>query len=152
AGRGFCAGQDLNDRAVAPGATAPDLGISIERYYAPLVRSLRALPLPVLCAVNGVAAGAGANLALACDLVIAIESASFIEPFCKLGLVPDTGGSYFLPRLVGTARALGLALLGDKLSAAQAASWGLIWKCVPDDAFAGEVETLSRQLAQAPTR
>src|SRR5439155_26436891 len=122
-GRGFCAGQDLGDRAVAPGDAPVDLGASIERNYKPLVLGLRALPLPVVCAVNGVAAGAGANLALACDLVIAAKSASFIEPFCKLGLVPDTGGSYFLPRLVGTARALGLALLGDKLSAAQAANW-----------------------------
>jgi 2-(1,2-epoxy-1,2-dihydrophenyl)acetyl-CoA isomerase len=128
-----------------------DLGDSVERYYAPLVRRLRALPLPVVCAVNGVAAGAGANLALACDLVIAKRSASFIEPFCKLGLLPDTGGTYFLPRLVGTARALGLAMLGDKLTATQAAEWGLIWRCVDDDAFAEEVEKLIAHLAAAPT-
>ena len=115
-GRGFCAGQDLNDRAVAPGQAA-DLGESVEKNYAPLVKAIRALPIPVIAAVNGVAAGAGCNFALACDLVIATESASFLQPFCKLGLIPDTGGSYFLPRLVGTQRAMGLALLGDKLSA-----------------------------------
>jgi 2-(1,2-epoxy-1,2-dihydrophenyl)acetyl-CoA isomerase len=151
AGRGFCAGQDLGDRAVAPGGEAVDLGKSVELYYAPLVLSLRTLPLPVVCAVNGVAAGAGANLALACDLVIATRSANFIEPFCKLGLVPDTGGTYFLPRLVGTARAMGLAMLGDKLSAQQAADWGLIWKCVDDNAFATETEALLRLLSTAPT-
>ena len=121
AGRGFCAGQDLGDRAVAPGEAPVDLGASIERNYKPLVLGLRALPLPVVCAVNGVAAGAGVNLALACDIVIAAKSASFIQAFCKLGLVPDAGGTYFLPRLVGHARALGLSLLGEKLSAEQAA-------------------------------
>ncbi|MCS6996558.1 MAG: 2-(1,2-epoxy-1,2-dihydrophenyl)acetyl-CoA isomerase PaaG [Casimicrobiaceae bacterium] len=151
AGRAFCAGQDLNDRAVAPGGEPPDLGASIEEHYAPLVLRLRRMPLPVIAAVNGVAAGAGANLALACDLVIAAESASFIEPFCKLGLIPDTGGSYFLPRLIGRARALGLALLGDKLSARQAAEWGLIWECVPDADFAARVDTLAAQLAAGPT-
>src|SRR3954471_8732812 len=123
AGRGFCAGQDLSDRAVAPGAAPVDLGDSIDRNYKPLVLALRALPFPVICAVNGVAAGAGANLALACDIVIAAKSASFIEAFCKLGLIPDTGGTYFLPHLVGTARAMGLALLGDKLSAEQPMQW-----------------------------
>ncbi|HEX2390578.1 MAG TPA: enoyl-CoA hydratase-related protein, partial [Casimicrobiaceae bacterium] len=116
-GRGFCAGQDLSDRAVAPDAAPVDLGASIEQNYRPLVLALRALPLPVVCAVNGVAAGAGANIALACDIVIAARSASFIQAFCRIGLVPDSGGTYFLPRLVGTARAMGLALLGDKLSA-----------------------------------
>ena len=146
AGRGFCAGQDLADPEVTD-----DLGATVERDYAPLVRSIRALPLPVVCAVNGVAAGAGANLALACDIVIAKQSASFIEPFCKLGLIPDTGGTYFLPRLAGTARAMGLAMLGEKISAQQAADWGLIWKCVADDVFAGEVEALVAQLAAAPT-
>jgi 2-(1,2-epoxy-1,2-dihydrophenyl)acetyl-CoA isomerase len=151
AGRGFCTGQDLGDRAVAPGSEAVDLGESVERFYAPLVRRLRALPLPVVCAVNGVAAGAGANLALACDLVLAKRSASFLQPFCKLGLLPDTGGTYFLPRLVGTARAMGLAMLGEKLSAQQAADWGLIWRCVEDDAFAGEIEVLLEHLASAPT-
>jgi 2-(1,2-epoxy-1,2-dihydrophenyl)acetyl-CoA isomerase len=151
AGRGFCAGQDLADRAVAPGDAPVDLGESVEKWYAPLVRTLRALPMPVVCAVNGVAAGAGANLALACDIVIAAKSASFIEPFCRLGLIPDTGGTYFLPRLVGTARAMGLAMLGDKLSAEQAMAWGLIWKCVDDAALAQEVDGLAKQLAQAPT-
>src|SRR5690349_22796897 len=108
AGRGFCAGQDLSDRAVAPGESPVDLGASIENNYRPLVLAFRALPMPVVCAVNGVAAGAGANLALACDIVIATKSAAFIQAFCKIGLVPDSGGTFFLPRLVGTARALGL--------------------------------------------
>jgi 2-(1,2-epoxy-1,2-dihydrophenyl)acetyl-CoA isomerase len=152
AGRGFCAGQDLNDRAVAPDGAAPDLGESIERNYKPLVLALRALPLPVIAAVNGVAAGAGANLALACDLVVAARSASFVQAFSRLGLVPDTGGTWFLPRLAGTARALGLALLGEKLPAEQAAAWGLIWRCVDDGELAAVVEGLARQLAVAPTR
>ena len=152
AGRGFCAGQDLSDRAVAPGAAPVDLGASIENNYRPLVLALRALPLPVVCAVNGVAAGAGANIALACDLVIATRSASFIQPFCKLGLVPDSGGTYFLPRLVGTARALGLAMTAEKLSAAQAADWGLIWQCVDDAEFSATVDALLQHFAQAPTR
>jgi 2-(1,2-epoxy-1,2-dihydrophenyl)acetyl-CoA isomerase len=152
AGRGFCAGQDLSDRAVAPGGAPVDLGASIEQNYRPLVLALRALPMPVVCAVNGVAAGAGANLALACDIVIATKSAAFVQAFCKIGLVPDSGGTYFLPRLVGAARAMGLALLGDKILAEQAAAWGLIWKCVDDAQFAETVEALVAQLAQAPTR
>ena len=152
AGRGFCAGQDLNDRAVAPGGTAPDLAASIEKFYKPLVLALRALPLPVIAGVNGVAAGAGANLALACDLVIAGRSASFVQSFAKLGLVPDSGGTWFLPRLVGTARAMGLALLAEKLSAEQAAAWGLIWRCVEDHELAQVVGELAGQLAAAPTR
>ena len=152
AGRGFCAGQDLGDRAVAPGQAPVDLGASIDRYYGPMVLKLRRLPVPVICAVNGVAAGAGANLTLACDIVIAARSASFIEPFCKLGLLPDTGGTYFLPRLVGTARAMGLALLGDRLTAEQAAAWGMIWKCVDDEKLAAEVDALARHFAAAPTR
>jgi 2-(1,2-epoxy-1,2-dihydrophenyl)acetyl-CoA isomerase len=151
AGRAFCAGQDLADRSVAPGAAPPDLGESIERYYGPLVLALRRLPIPVLCAVNGAAAGAGANIALACDIVIAARSASFLEAFCKLGLLPDTGGTYFLPRLLGQARATGLAMLGDKLSAEQAAAWGLIWKCVDDDQLAAETDALARNFASAPT-
>ena len=121
AGRGFCAGQDLADRAVAPGAEPVDIGASIERNYKPLVLALQALPIPVVCAVNGVAAGAGANIALACDIVVAARSASFIQAFSKIGLIPDAGGTYFLPRLIGTARAMGLAMFGDKLSAQQAA-------------------------------
>jgi 2-(1,2-epoxy-1,2-dihydrophenyl)acetyl-CoA isomerase len=152
AGRGFCAGQDLSDRAVAPGSEPVDLGASIERNYKPLVLSLRALPLPVVCAVNGVAAGAGANIALACDIVVAATSASFIQAFSKIGLVPDSGGTYFLPRLVGSARAMGLAMLGDKLSAEQAAAWGLIWKCVDDVEFPATVEALVQQLSTAATR
>jgi 2-(1,2-epoxy-1,2-dihydrophenyl)acetyl-CoA isomerase len=152
AGRGFCAGQDLNDRAVAPGGAAPDLAASIEKYYKPLVLALRALPLPVIAAVNGVAAGAGANIALACDLVIAARSASFVQAFAKLGLIPDSGGTWFLPRLVGSARALGLALLGEKLSAEQAAAWGLIWRCVEDAELAAVVDELARHFATAPTR
>src|SRR5712675_926248 len=152
AGRGFCAGQDLGDRAVAPGARGVDLGESIDKYYKPLVLALHTLPMPVIAAVNGVAAGAGANIALACDLVIAARSASFVQAFAKLGLVPDSGGSWFLPRLIGTARALGLALLGEKLSAEQAAAWGLIWRCVDDAELAGVVDALARQLAVAPTR
>jgi len=152
AGRGFCAGQDLGDRAVAPGDAPVDLGASIERNYKPLVLGMRALPLPVVCAVNGVAAGAGANLALACDLVVAAKSATFIQAFCKLGLVPDSGGTYFLPRLVGHARALGLSLLGDKLTAEQAAQWGLIWQCVEDAELPAVTEKLLAHFAQAPTR
>lgn len=151
AGRGFCAGQDLGDRAVAPGGKGVDLGESIEKYYKPLVLALRNLPMPVIAAVNGVAAGAGANIALACDLVIATRSASFVQSFSKLGLVPDSGGTWFLPRAVGNARALGLALLGDKLPAEQAAQWGLIWRCVEDAEFKETVDALAKQLAVAPT-
>jgi 2-(1,2-epoxy-1,2-dihydrophenyl)acetyl-CoA isomerase len=150
-GRAFCAGQDLADRAVAPGAEPVDLGASIERNYRPLVLALRSLPLPVVCAVNGVAAGAGANIALACDIVIAAKSASFIQAFSKIGLIPDSGGTYFLPRLVGTARAIGLAMLGERLIAEQAAEWGLIWQCVDDSELHGTVEKLLRTLAGAPT-
>jgi len=152
AGRGFCAGQDLADRAVAPGDAPIDLGASIENNYRPLVLALRALALPVVCAVNGVAAGAGANVALACDIVVATRSASFLQAFCRIGLVPDAGGTFLLPRLVGSARAMGLAMLGDKLTAEQAEQWGLIWKCVDDAQFASTVEALVEQLAQAPTR
>ena len=152
AGRGFCAGQDLGDRAVAPGGQGVDLGESIDKYYKPLVLALRTLPMPVIAAVNGVAAGAGANIALACDLVIATRAASFIQSFSKLGLVPDSGGTWLLPRLLGNARAMGLALLADKLSAEQAAQWGLIWRCVDDNEFKQTVDSLAQQLALAPTR
>ena len=152
AGRGFCAGQDLGDRQVMAAGTRADLGESIERNYKPLVLALRSLGLPTVAAVNGVAAGAGASLALACDLVVAASSASFIQAFSKLGLVPDSGATWFLPRLVGRARALGLAMLGERLSAADAADWGLIWRCVDDAAFAGFVDGLARSLAAAPTR
>ncbi len=152
AGRGFCAGQDLGDRAVDPGAAPVDLGDSIERFYKPLILALRELPMPTLAAVNGVAAGAGANIALACDLVFAARSASFIQSFSKIGLVPDCGGTWWLPRLLGPARAMGLALTGEKLSAEQAEAWGLIWKCVDDDALMATVTALARQLAAGPTR
>ena len=152
AGRAFCAGQDLSDRAVAPGAAPVDLGASIEDNYRPLVLSIRNLPLPVVCAVNGVAAGAGANIALACDIVIAAKSASFVQAFSKIGLIPDSGGTYLLPRLVGTARAMGLSVFGDKLPAEQAASWGLIWRCVDDAELPATVDAILKQLASAPTR
>ncbi|MGH8853772.1 MAG: 2-(1,2-epoxy-1,2-dihydrophenyl)acetyl-CoA isomerase PaaG [Telluria sp.] len=152
AGRGFCAGQDLQDRAVEPGAKGVDLGESVEKFYAPLVLTLKSLPMPVICAVNGVAAGAGANLALACDIVLAAKSASFIEAFCKLGLIPDTGGTWHLPRLIGQARATGLAMLGDKLSAEKAEQWGLIWACVPDDALMDQAMAMAAHFASAPTR
>jgi 2-(1,2-epoxy-1,2-dihydrophenyl)acetyl-CoA isomerase len=151
AGRGFCAGQDLNDRSVAPGGEAPDLGHSLEAYYNPLVRAITGLNKPVICAVNGVAAGAGANLALACDIVLAARSASFIQAFCKLGLVPDSGGTWALPRLVGPARAAALMLTGEKVSAEKAADWGMIWKAVDDDALAAEAEALARHFATQPT-
>ncbi|GEK48701.1 2-(1,2-epoxy-1,2-dihydrophenyl)acetyl-CoA isomerase PaaG [Bisbaumannia pacifica] len=151
-GRGFCAGQDLSDRNVAPGAEAPDLGESLEKRYNPMLRTLRDLPFPTVCAVNGVAAGAGANIALACDIVLAARSASFIQAFCKIGLIPDSGGTWSLPRLVGMARAKGLAMLGDKLGAEQAEQWGLIWRCVDDEALADEALSLARHLATQPTQ
>ena len=152
AGRGFCAGQDLSDRAVAPGAAPVDLGASIENYSKPLLMRLRGLDMPTICAVNGVAAGAGANIPFACDLVFAAKSASFIQSFSKIGLIPDCGGTWWVPRLVGPARAMGLALLGDKLSATEAEAWGLIWRCIEDDELMPTVMTVARQLAAGPTR
>ena len=152
AGRAFCAGQDLSDRNVAVGSDPVDLGFTIETFYKPLVLSLRALEMPVICAVNGVAAGAGASVALACDLVLAARSASFIQAFSKIGLVPDAGGTWVLPRLVGTARAMGLAMLGDRLSAEQAEDWGLIWKCLDDDKLMAEADKLAIHFSTAPTR
>ncbi|HWL72850.1 MAG TPA: 2-(1,2-epoxy-1,2-dihydrophenyl)acetyl-CoA isomerase PaaG, partial [Burkholderiaceae bacterium] len=152
AGRGFCAGQDLSDRAVAPDAKGVDLGSSIEKYYKPMLLRLRALEMPTIAAVNGVAAGAGANIPFACDLVYAAESASFIQSFSKLGLVPDCGGTWWLPRLIGPARAMGLTLLGEKISATQAAEWGLIWRCVHDDQLQSTVRSVALQLAAGPTR
>lgn len=150
-GRGFCAGQDLGDRTVSPDGDAPDLGESIENYYNPLLRTLRDLPIPVICAVNGVAAGAGANIALACDLVLAARSASFVQAFCRLGLVPDSGGTWTLPRLVGMARAKALTLLDTRLSAEQAEQWGMIYRCVDDDQLRDEANKLARHLATQPT-
>ena len=151
AGRGFCAGQDLNDRAVAPGETV-DLGESVERRYNPLVRKLTGLPCPVIARVNGVAAGAGANIALACDIVVAAKSAKFIQSFASIGLIPDSGGTWVLPRLVGQARALGLALTAEPLPAEKAAEWGLIWKAVDDERLDEEVDGLARRFAEAPTK
>jgi 2-(1,2-epoxy-1,2-dihydrophenyl)acetyl-CoA isomerase len=152
AGRGFSAGQDLGDRQVLPGGGRADLGESIERNYKPLVLTLAGLPLPTIAAVNGVAAGAGASVAFACDLVIAAKSASFIQAFSRLGLVPDSGATWYLPRLVGSARATGLAMLGERLPAEQADAWGLIWRCVDDADFAAAVDRLAAELAAAPTR
>jgi 2-(1,2-epoxy-1,2-dihydrophenyl)acetyl-CoA isomerase len=151
AGRGFCAGQDLAERKVSSEAPL-DLSVSLGSHYNPLVRRLRELPKPVVCAVNGVAAGAGANIALACDLVIAARSASFVQSFARLGLVPDSGGTWFLPRLAGSARAMGLALLGEPLSAEQAERWGLIWKAIDDEKLPSEATSLARTLASGPTR
>jgi 2-(1,2-epoxy-1,2-dihydrophenyl)acetyl-CoA isomerase len=149
AGRGFCAGQDLNDRAVAPGETV-DLGETVQQCWNPLVRTLTSMPQPVIARVNGVAAGAGANIALACDVVVAAKSARFIQSFSAIGLIPDSGGTWALPRLVGQARALGLALTGDPLSAERAAEWGLIWKAVDDDALDAEVDVIADRLASLP--
>lgn len=150
-GRGFCAGQDLSDRNVAPDADMPDLGLSIEKFYNPMIRRLQQLPMPVICAVNGVAAGAGANIPLACDLVLAARSAKFIQAFCKIGLVPDSGGTWFLPRLIGMARAKQLALLGEPLTAEQALEWGMIYRVTDDEALRDEALVLARQLATQPT-
>lgn len=151
AGKGFCAGQDLGDR-LAGGDGPRDLGATLDRYYNPLVRAIRDLPVPVVCAVNGVAAGAGANIALACDIVIAARSARFIEAFARIGLIPDSGGTWFLPRLVGEARAKGLALLGEPIDAETAERWGLIWKAVDDDKLIDEATALAEQLAAGPTQ
>ena len=149
AGRGFCAGQDLNDRAVAPGETV-DLGDTVSEGWNPLIRTLTTLQQPVIARVNGVAAGAGANIALACDIVIAAKSAKFIQSFSAIGLIPDSGGTWVLPRLVGQARALGLALTGDPLPAETAAEWGLIWKAVDDAALDAEVADIAKRLANLP--
>ena len=149
AGRGFCAGQDLNDRAVAPGQTV-DLGETVTQCWNPLVRALTSLPQPVIARVNGVAAGAGANIALACDIVIAAKSAKFIQSFSAIGLIPDSGGTWVLPRLVGQARALGHALTGEPLPAEKAAEWGLIWKAVDDTSLDAEVDAVANKLASLP--
>ncbi|WP_298678658.1 2-(1,2-epoxy-1,2-dihydrophenyl)acetyl-CoA isomerase PaaG [uncultured Lentibacter sp.] len=151
AGRGFCAGQDLGDRDPSKMDGPPDLGDTVRRFYAPLVTLIRALPFPVVCAVNGVAAGAGANLALACDMVLASDKAKFIQSFSKVGLIPDTGGSYHLPRLLGEARAKGLAFTAEPMSAAQAEDWGLIWRSVEDGQLMFEARGLTERLANGPT-
>jgi len=151
-GRGFCAGQDLSDRNVDPNAEMPNLGESIEKNYNPLIRTLQGLEMPVICAVNGVAAGAGANIAFACDIVLAARSASFIQAFCKIGLVPDSGGTWTLPRLVGHARAMALSMLGDKISAEQAQSWGMIWQVIDDEQLKDEALSLAKRLATQPTK
>jgi 2-(1,2-epoxy-1,2-dihydrophenyl)acetyl-CoA isomerase len=150
AGRGFCAGQDLNDRLSQAGETAV-LGGALDAYYNPLVRRLRALPFPVVAAVNGVAAGAGCNIALACDIVVAARSASFIQSFARIGLVPDSGGTWMLPRLVGPARARALAMLAEPLPAETAEAWGLIWKAFDDGALMDEAHKLCAHFAAAPT-
>ncbi len=153
AGRGFCAGQDLNDPGMAPGVDGkPDIGAVIEQNYRPLVQRIQAMPVPVVCAVNGVAAGAGANFAFCCDIVLAARSASFIQAFSKIGLIPDCGGTWLLPRLAGRARALALALTGDKLSAADAERFGLIWQVVDDADLQSQAMALAEKLAAQPTK
>jgi len=156
AGRGFCAGQDLSDPAIAPdltpGATQKDIGILLDDHYIPLAMRLHEMPVPVIAAVNGVAAGAGANMALCCDVVIAARSASFIQAFSKIGLIPDCGGTWLLPHLIGRARALQLALTGDKLPAEEAERIGLIARAVDDAAFPEAVRALAQRLAAMPTK
>jgi 2-(1,2-epoxy-1,2-dihydrophenyl)acetyl-CoA isomerase len=151
AGRGFCAGQDLNDRLVKPGEKLQPSS-SLAQHYNPLVRKFRALPFPVVAAVNGVAAGAGCNIALACDIVLAARSANFVQSFARIGLIPDSGGTWVLPRLVGDARARGLALLAAPLPADKAEQWGLIWKCVDDASLLTEAHKLCEHFASAPTQ
>ncbi|MFL5239351.1 MAG: 2-(1,2-epoxy-1,2-dihydrophenyl)acetyl-CoA isomerase PaaG [Rhizomicrobium sp.] len=151
AGRGFCAGQDLADRTVIPGGAGVDLKDSLENYYNPLIRRLVNLPKPVVCAVNGVAAGAGANIAFAADVVIAAKSAKFIQSFANIGLLPDSGGTWILPRLVGQARAMGLALTGQPITAEEAEGWGLIWRAVEDVNLMDEANALVEQFARGPT-
>lgn len=152
AGRSFSAGQDLSDPDVIPSTESPDLGQVLEKNYNPMLRTIRNLPIPVICAVNGVAAGAGASLALVCDIVLAARSASFIQAFCKIGLIPDAGGTWTLPRLAGTARAKGMAMLGDKISAEQAENWGMIWRCIDDEQLMEETMKLAHHLATQPTK
>ncbi len=151
AGRAFCAGQDLSDRSVAPGAAPPDLGESLGERYNPVVTALRTMPKPVVVAVNGVAAGAGANLALHGDIVIAARSARFIQSFAKLGLVPDSGGTYLLPRLAGSARAMGMALLAGPVTAEQALEWGMVWAVVDDGELTAAATAIAVELAAGPT-
>lgn len=151
AGRGFCAGQDLGDRDPRKGGPAPDLGETLDRFYNPNLRLIRSLEKPVVCAVNGVAAGAGANIALACDIVLAVKSAKFIQAFARIGLIPDAGGSWSLTRILGEPRAKALALTAEPLTAEKAADWGLIWKAVDDGELMDQANALTRSLAAGPT-
>lgn len=150
-GRGFCAGQDLSDPLVKPADPMPDLAPVIERFYNPMLEKLSNLPMPTICAVNGIAAGAGANIPLACDFVIAARSAKFIQAFCKIGLIPDSGGTWFLPRLVGMARAKQLAMLGEPLTAEKALEWGMIYSVVDDEQLQAEATKLATHFASQPT-
>ncbi len=152
AGRGFCAGADLADGASSRGDGPPDLGLSLEEQYNPLIKSLRDLNMPIVAAVNGPCAGAGMSLAMACDIILAARSASFLQAFCNIGLVPDAGSTWMLPRMIGRARAAGMALLGEKLPAETAAEWGLVWKCVDDDALSQEAMAVASKLAAGPTK
>lgn len=152
AGRGFCAGQDLMDRTMVPGQPAHDLGDAVGRLWNPLIQKLTQLPMPVICAVNGVAAGAGVSVALACDIVLAARSAKLIMAFSSVGLIPDSGGTWVLPKLIGLSRAMGMALTAEPISAERAESWGLIWKCVDDEVLASEAIDLATRLAQGPTK
>ena len=151
AGRGFCAGQDLGDRDPAKMDGPPDLGQTLEEFYNPLIRLIRSIPKPVICAVNGVAAGAGANIALSCDIVLAAKSAKFIQAFAKLGLVPDSGGTWVLPRLIGEARAKAIMLSALPVSADQAEAWGMIWRAIDDKDLMNEAVQLLGQLSEGPT-
>ncbi len=152
AGKGFCAGADLTDRTIKPGESRPDLGESLDKRYNPLIRAMRKLPKPIVCAVNGAAAGAGANLALACDIVLAAKSAKFLQAFARIGLVPDAGGTWILPRLVGDARARALMMLADPIGAEEAEAWGMIYRAVDDDQLMGAAHEIAERLAAGPTR
>jgi 2-(1,2-epoxy-1,2-dihydrophenyl)acetyl-CoA isomerase len=152
AGKGFCAGADLSERAMALGEGRPDLGESLDKRFNPLIRAMRSLPKPIVCAVNGAAAGAGANLALACDVVLAAKSAKFLQAFARIGLVPDVGGTWILPRLVGDARARALMMLADPIGAEEAAAWGMIYRAVDDDQLMGQAREIAERLAAGPTR
>src|SRR5208283_235135 len=152
AGKGFCAGADLTDRAITPGGERPDLGESLDKRYNPLIRAMRSLPKPIVCAVNGAAAGAGANFALASDVVVAAKSARFLQAFARIGLVPDAGGTWILPRLIGDARARALMMLADPIDAEQAAQWGLIYRAVDDDQLTGVAHEIAERFAAGPTR
>jgi 2-(1,2-epoxy-1,2-dihydrophenyl)acetyl-CoA isomerase len=152
AGKGFCAGADLADRALDPDGARPDLGDALDKRYNPLIRAMRRLPKPIVCAVNGPAAGAGVNFALACDVVLAAKSAKFLQAFARIGLVPDAGGTWILPRLVGDARARALMMLADPIGAEQAEAWGMIYRAVDDDELMGAARTIAERFAAGPTQ